>query len=87
MLKALAAAASIVLALSFGVAYAQEMDCTDDAMTKMQTQVDAMTGEGQTEQKEMAMTELNKAKEMMKANNMADCKTHMANAMNAMMGQ
>lgn len=78
----LGAAAFIALA---SVVQAQDMnmDCTEDNMMKMQQQIDAMADETK---KEMAMGDMEKAKEAAKANKVADCKTHLENVMKAMMG-
>lgn len=84
-MKTISAATLIGILFTFGTAQAQEMmDCTDDAMMKIQADVDAITDAAQNEQKEMAMKELEKAKEAKTANSEEDCKMHLANAAKAM---
>ncbi|MDX1066809.1 hypothetical protein GOL45_32360 [Sinorhizobium medicae] len=54
-------------------------------MTKMQSQIDAMTDENQTAQKTAALADMEKAKSAMQANDMDDCKAHMEKAMQSVM--
>jgi hypothetical protein len=67
-------------------AFAQDamVKCDDASIMKMQSEVEAMTEAAMKEKKEMAMKEMDKAKEAMKANQMDDCKMHMESAMKAM---
>ncbi|MCZ8547900.1 hypothetical protein OOJ09_27290 [Mesorhizobium qingshengii] len=78
--------AAVFLAVA-GAAQAQSMnaDCTEDNMTKMQSQIDSMTSESQKAQKQMAMADMEKAKASMQTKDMKDCKAHMEKAMKAMM--
>jgi hypothetical protein len=71
-----------------GAVQAQDMnmDCTEDNMMKMPSQIDAMTNESQKAQKEMAMADMEKAKAALQGKDMDDCKAHMEKAMKSMMG-
>jgi hypothetical protein len=60
------------------------MKCDDASMMKIQSEMEAMTGDAMKEQKEMAMKERDMAKEAMKANKTDDCMMHMEGAMKAM---
>lgn len=57
------------------------MKCDDASMMKMQGHMDAMTDPAK---KDMAMKEMQMAKDAMKAKKMDDCATHMDGAMKAM---
>lgn len=67
-------------------AFAQDamMKCDDAPMMKIQTEMDAMTDPAMKEKKEMAMKEVDMAKEAMKANQTEDCTMHLEGAMKAM---
>src|SRR5690349_20470038 len=78
---------STLLVAAFAIAiiqpvFAQDamMKCDDDSMMKMQTEMDAMKDPAMKEQKEMAMKEMDMAKEAMKANKADDCMMYMENA-------
>lgn len=78
---------STLLGAAFAIAiiqpaFAQDamMKCDDDSMMKMQTEMDAMKDPAMKQQKEMAMKEMDMAKEAMKANKADDCMMHMENA-------
>jgi hypothetical protein len=58
------------------------MKCDDASMMKLQTDMDAMTGDAM--KKDAAMKEMDMAKEAMKANKADDCVMHMDMAMKAM---
>ena len=82
---------STLVAAAFAIAFIQPafaqdvmMKCDDASMMKMQTEMDAMTDPAMKEKKEMAMKEMDMAKEAMKANKMDDCKMHMEGAMKEM---
>ena len=62
-----------------------DMKCDDATMMKMQTEMDAITDPAMKEKKDMAMKEMDMAKESMKADKMDDCMMHMDGAMKAMM--
>lgn len=57
------------------------MKCDDASMMKMQSHMDAMTDPAK---KDMAMKEMQMAKDAMKAKKMDDCAMHMDGAMKAM---
>lgn len=57
------------------------MKCDDASMMKMQGHMDAMTDPSK---KDMAMKEMQMAKDAMKAKKMDDCAMHMDGAMKAM---
>lgn len=86
MITKLISGVAVFLAVA-GAAQAQSMnaDCTEDNMTKMQSQIDSMTNESQKAQKQMAMSDMGKAKAAMQTKDMNDCKAHMEKAMKAMM--
>ena len=78
---------SILVAAAFAIAFIQPafaqdtmMKCDDASMMKVQTEMDAMTDTSMKEKKEMAMKEMDMAKEAMKANKADDCMMHMENA-------
>lgn len=75
------AAAFLLSTAGLVQAQAPSADCTEAGMTKMQSQIDAMTDENQTAQKTAAMADMEKAKSAMQANDMDDCKAHMEKAM------
>jgi len=82
---------STLIASAFAIlfiqpAFAQDamMKCDDTSMMKMQSEMDAMSGDAMKAQKEMAMKEMDMAKEAMKANKTDDCVMHMEGAMKAM---
>lgn len=79
--------AAAVLLSTTGVVQAQapSMDCTEANLTKMQSQIDAMTNENQKEQKTMAMADMEQARSAMQANQMDDCKAHMEKMTKSMM--
>lgn len=83
MLKSTLAAALLGFVM-IAPAYAQDMMCDDASMMKMKTDMDAMTDPAMKEKKEMAMKEMDMAKESMAANKMDDCKMHMENAKKGM---
>ena len=58
------------------------MKCDDASMMKLQTDMDAMTGDAM--KKDAAMKEMDMAKDAMKANKADDCVMHMDMAMKAM---
>ena len=60
------------------------MKCDDASMMKVQGDIDAMTDASMASQKEMAMKEMEMAKDSMKANKTDDCVMHIDNAMKAM---
>ncbi len=73
---------STLLAATFGVmmiapAFAQDMVCDEATMTKMMTNIDAMTDAAK---KEAAMGHMTKAKELMAAANMEECLMEMKQA-------
>jgi hypothetical protein len=82
---------SILVAAAFAIAFIQPafaqdtmMKCDDASMMKVQTEMDAITDTSMKEKKEMAMKEMDMAKEAMKANKTDDCMMHMEGAMKAM---
>jgi hypothetical protein len=85
MIKSTCLVAAFAIAI-IQPAFAQDtmMKCDDDSMMKMQTEMNAMTDPAMKEQKEMAMKEMDMAKEAMKAKKMDDCKMHMESAAKAM---
>lgn len=85
MIKSILAASALGICL-IQPAFADDamMKCDDASMMKMQTDMDAMTGDAMKPQKEMAMKEMDMAKDSMKANKTDDCMMHMDNAMKAM---
>jgi hypothetical protein len=85
MLKLTLVAAAFAIAFIQPV-YAEDsmMKCDDASMMKVQTEMDAMTDSAMKAQKEMAMKEMEMAKDSMKANKAEDCMMHMDNAMKAM---
>ncbi|CAN5360814.1 hypothetical protein BH10PSE7_BH10PSE7_25450 [soil metagenome] len=77
-----------VFAISFvSPAFADDMmaKCDDASMMKMQADMDAMTDASMKMQKDMAMKEMDMAKDSMKAGKMDDCSMHMDKAMKEMM--
>jgi hypothetical protein len=85
MLKSALVATALAVAF-IQPAFAQDsmMKCDDASMMKLQTEMDAMTDPAMMEKKEMAMKEMDMAKEAMKANKTDDCKMHMEGAMKEM---
>jgi hypothetical protein len=85
MQKSILVAAAFVIAF-IQPAFAQDtmMKCDDASMMKVQKEMDAMTDASMKDQKEMAMKEMDMAKEAMKANKTDDCTMHMEGAMKAM---
>jgi hypothetical protein len=85
MLKSALVAAALAVAF-IQPAFAQDtmMKCDDASMMKLQTEMDAMTDPAMKEKKEMAMKEMDMAKEAMKANKTDDCMMHMEGAMKEM---
>ena len=85
---------STFVAAAFAIAFIQpafaedamkpEIICDDASLMKMQTEMDAMTDPAMKEQKEMAMKEMDMAKDSMKADKTDDCVMHMQDAMKAM---
>ena len=57
------------------------MECTDAEMTKMNTQIDAMSSD---DKKKMAMDHMGMAKDSMAKKDMEACKMHMKEAHDAM---
>lgn len=84
MLKSIAVAAAFAIAF-VQPAFAQDtmVKCDDASMMKIQAEIDAMTDASMKEKKEMAMKEIDMAKEAMKANKADDCKMHLEGAMKA----
>lgn len=84
MLKPILVAAALAIAF-IQPAFAQDtmVKCDDASIMKVQTQVDAITDAAMKEKKEMAMKELDMAKETMKANKTDECVKHVENAMKA----
>jgi hypothetical protein len=85
MQKSILVAAAFVIAF-IQPAFAQDtmMKCDDASMMKVQKEMDAMTDASMKDQKEMAMKEMDMAKEAMKANKTDDCTMHIEGAMKAM---
>jgi hypothetical protein len=85
MLKSTLVAAAFAIAF-IQPAFAQDamMKCDDASMMKIQTEMDAMTDAAMKEKKEMAMKEMEMAKDAMKAKKTDDCVMHMEGAMKAM---
>jgi hypothetical protein len=88
MFKSTCAFASLALLFSFQASQAQTtppmtmpMTCTDDDMAKLQT---AMEGMSDTPKKDMAMKEMNMAKDKMSQKNNDGCMMHMQNVQKAM---
>ena len=85
---------STFLAAAFAIAFIQpvfaedamkaDVKCDDASMMKMQTEMDAVTDPAMKEQKEMAMKEMDMAKDSMKAGKTDDCMMHLDGAMKAM---
>ncbi len=66
-------------------AYAQEKPTCDEAsMMKMQGEMDKMTDPAMKEKKDMAMKEMEMAKQAMTDKKMDECSMHMGNAMKGM---
>jgi hypothetical protein len=70
---------STLLAAAFGLALivpasAENAKCDEATMTSMQAEIDALTDAGK---KEAAMKEMQSAKDMMAANDLAGCGTHL----------
>jgi hypothetical protein len=63
---------------------AKMMKCDDASMMKMQGEMDAMTDPAMKDKKDMAMKEMEMAKDSMKANKTDDCAMHLDGAMKAM---
>lgn len=84
MLKPILVAAALAIAF-IQPAFAQDtmVKCDDASIMKVQTKVDAITDAAMKEKKEMAMKELDMAKETMKANKTDECVMHVENAMKA----
>jgi hypothetical protein len=78
---------TMVFLAAAGSALAQgmNMDCTEENIAKMQSQIDAMNNESQMAQKDMAMADMEKVKAAMQAQDMEDCKTHVEKIMKDMM--
>ena len=85
MIRTLATATLLTLALGTSAYAMDPMKCDDDSMMKMQTEMDAMTDPMMKDQKEMAMKEMDMAKTAMGAGKTDDCTMHMDNAMKEMM--
>lgn len=85
MLKSIFAATALAFVVA-QPAFADDamMKCDDASMMKMQSDMDAMTDDAMKPQKEMAMKEMDMAKDAMKANKTDDCVMHMDMAMKAM---
>jgi hypothetical protein len=83
MLKSILAAAALAVVVA-QPAFADDamMKCDDASMMKLQTDMDAMSGDAM--KKDAAMKEMDMAKEAMKANKADDCVMHMDMAMKAM---
>src|SRR6187431_375620 len=80
---AIAALAAVVLATP---AFSEEMmKCDEASMMKMKTDMDSMSGMMKEDQKQMAMKEMDMAKEAMAANKMDECSMHMEKASKEMM--
>ena len=79
-------AAALLTCFFVAPAFADDMmtTCDDASLMKMQTEMDMMTDASMKEQKDMAMKEMDMAKEAMKAGKTDDCKMHMEGAMKAM---
>ncbi|MBC8037967.1 MAG: hypothetical protein H7X89_12205 [Rhizobiales bacterium] len=73
MLKSTLVAAAFSVALIVP-AYAENAKCDEATMTMMTTEIEALTDAGK---KEMAMAEMQKAKDMMTANDMDGCGTQL----------
>jgi hypothetical protein len=70
---------STLLATVFGLALivpasAENSKCDEATLTSMQTEIDALTDAGK---KEAAMKEMQSARDMMAANDLAGCGTHL----------
>ena len=85
MIKTLAAAGLLSLALGTSAYAMDPMKCDDASMMKMQTEMDAMTDPMMKDQKEMAMKEMTMAKDSMTAGKTDDCTMHMEAAQKEMM--
>jgi len=86
MIKSTFLAAAFVIAI-IQPAFAEDtmmMKCDEGSMMKVQSDMDAMKDPAMKEQKDMAMKEMDMAKEAMKANKTDDCMMHMQGAMKAM---
>ena len=83
MLKSMLAAVALAAVVA-QPAFADDamMKCDDASMMKLQTDMDAMTGDAM--KKDAAMKEMDMAKDAMKANKADDCVMHMDMAMKAM---
>ena len=79
MLKTAFVAAMLGLAFVAQPAFSmdEKYTCDEASMTKMETDMNAMTPPPTKEQKEMAMKEMAAAKEAMGANKTDDCQIHL----------
>ena len=79
MLKSAFVAAMLGLAFITQPAFSmdEKYTCDEASMTKMETDMNAMTPPPTKEQKEMAMKEMAAAKEAMGANKTDDCQIHL----------
>ena len=85
MMKTMIVAAALGMAMS-APAFADEMmKCDDASMMKVKTDMDAMSGTMMKDQKDMAMKEMDMAKEAMAANKMDECSMHLEKASKEMM--
>ncbi len=85
MIRTLATATLLTLALGTSAYAMDPMKCDDDSMMKMQTEMDAMADPMMKDQKEMAMKDMDMAKTAMGAGKTDECVMHMDNAMKEMM--
>lgn len=89
MMKSLYCAAALSFVMASGLAVpASAMDpmmCDEATMTKMQSQMDALTDPAMKMNKDMAMKEMDMAKTAMKDNKMDDCSKHLGMANMGMM--
>jgi hypothetical protein len=85
MLRRILIAGVLGLGLTTYASAQEMMKCDDASMMKMQTEMDAMTDPTMAQQKDMAMKEMEMAKEAMAANKTDECTMHMENASKEMM--
>lgn len=85
MLRRILIAGVLGLGLTTYASAQEMMKCDDASMMKMQTEMDAMTDPAMAQQKDMAMKEMEMAKEAMAANKTDECTMHMENASKEMM--
>jgi broad-specificity NMP kinase len=85
MLRRILIAGVLGLGLTTYASAQEMMKCDDASMMKMQTEMDAMTDPAMAQQKDMAMKEMEMAKEAMAAKKTDECTMHMENASKEMM--